>query len=491
MKRKIAISLIVSVFLLINGVNAQLSADLNIDRDSLKEHLDQLLEEGDEAAHKELDKELKSMVKSKDEGRVILAVNVYKQLDRNDEADALESKIVKMFPKGVKARQEAFEKIREEELSAEQFEKKYKKWLKKFPSNQYTEKEQDVYSLANIELAKRYGKEGNVEKTIEYVEALEGKEEFVPAVYAAALELNRQEKYEAACSLLSEGHRIIERELLKESPKRVYEMYHNPLLALYGVSLVKSGRIREGIAHLEEANTERASSESILALAEGYVSLGRELDAFLTLEGYLLKAGKGKNEALIEKLSSLYKVLNQDKGDVSAYLKTLDTRIHDAFVLTYKGEMLKKEAPDFELVNRAGKTVRLKDLKGKIVVLDFWATWCGPCVISFPGMQKAVDKYEDDDDIEFLFINTWQKESNYKELVEDFMQENNYRFEVLYDEMKERSKATVTAYGVTGIPTKIFIDKEGFIRFRSIGGSDNVEAIVNEMTIRLNILKEG
>lgn len=491
MKQKITISLIASVFLLINGVNAQLSADLNVDKDSLKGHLDQLIEDGNEKANKELDKELESMVKSKDEEIVILAIHVYRQLGQNDEADALESKIVKMFPKGVKARQEAFEKIREEELSTEQFEKKYKKWLKKFPSNQYTEKEQNVYSLANIELAKRYGKEGNVEKAIEYVEALERKEEFIPAVYAAALELNRQEKYEAACSLLSEGHRIIERELLKESPDRVYERYNNPLQALYGVSLVKSGKIREGITYLEEANKERASSESILALAEGYASLGRELDAFLTLEGYLLKVGKGKNEALIEKLSSLYKVLNQDKGDVSAYLKTLDTRIHDAFVLTYKGEMLKEEAPDFELVNRAGKTVRLKDLKGKIVVLDFWATWCGPCVISFPGMQKAVDKYEDDDDIEFLFINTWQKESNYKELVEDFMQENNYRFEVLYDEMKERSKATVTAYGVTGIPTKIFIDKEGFIRFRSIGGSDNVEAIVNEMTIRLDILKEG
>lgn len=106
-------------------------------------------------------------------------------------------------------------------------------------------------------------------------------------------------------------------------------------------------------------------------------------------------------------------------------------------------------------------------------------------------MQAAVNKYKDDKEVEFLFIDTWQREENYKEVVKDFITEHKYTFHVLFDEMKDREKATTTAYGVRGIPHKVVIDKEGFIRFESSGGSADVEKIVAEMEAKIELARKG
>jgi len=66
-----------------------------------------------------------------------------------------------------------------------------------------------------------------------------------------------------------------------------------------------------------------------------------------------------------------------------------------ASAITLKKEDTRKRAPEFELPDAAGKTVRLSDFKGKVVLLDFWATWCGPCRKSMPWMIGLADKYRD------------------------------------------------------------------------------------------------
>ncbi|HKO76652.1 MAG TPA: TlpA disulfide reductase family protein [Flavobacterium sp.] len=119
------------------------------------------------------------------------------------------------------------------------------------------------------------------------------------------------------------------------------------------------------------------------------------------------------------------------------------------------------QAIDFSLKNLEGKEVKLSDYKGKVVVLDFWATWCGPCKASFPSMQELVTKYKGKD-VEFLFVNTWERgkeNSDTVKKVETFINDKKYSFNVVFD-----FDDTITAkYKVGGIPTKILIDKNGTI----------------------------
>jgi peroxiredoxin/outer membrane lipoprotein-sorting protein len=118
-----------------------------------------------------------------------------------------------------------------------------------------------------------------------------------------------------------------------------------------------------------------------------------------------------------------------------------------------------KPAKDFTLTTLTGKRVSLADLRGKIVLLDFWATWCGPCKMEMPHIQKLHEDLEQKG-VAILAISSEQEP-----LVRRFMEKAGYTIPTTVD-----AGATVTrAYGVSAYPTVFVIDKEGIIRAHYVG----------------------
>lgn len=122
-----------------------------------------------------------------------------------------------------------------------------------------------------------------------------------------------------------------------------------------------------------------------------------------------------------------------------------------------------EEAEDFTLKTLKGETVSLKDYRGRLIFLNFWATWCGPCRAEMPSMQRLWEEFKEEDFV-ILAINI-QEESK---LVSSFMNERGLSFPVLLD---EKGKVART-YGIRGIPTTFFLNPEGEIIGKAVGARD-------------------
>jgi len=133
--------------------------------------------------------------------------------------------------------------------------------------------------------------------------------------------------------------------------------------------------------------------------------------------------------------------------------------------------VLNRKAPDFLLKDMLGKTVSLSSFKGKVVILDFWATWCIPCQESFPGLQRAVNHYARQDNVVFLFIDTRERSADYEALAKALIVKGHYTFKVLFDEKGADGvqNKQYKIYDMPGLPTKFIIDAEGIIRYQLEG----------------------
>lgn len=132
-------------------------------------------------------------------------------------------------------------------------------------------------------------------------------------------------------------------------------------------------------------------------------------------------------------------------------------------------------APDFTVLDMAGNEVNLSDYFGKPIILNFWATWCGPCKSELPAFNNMYEKYKND--VHFLFINLTDGSRETIDGVTQFMEDEGYTFPVYFDTTMEAA----TKYGAYSIPTTFLIDNEG-IPVHSQMGAMPEEAIEQLIT---------
>ena len=121
-------------------------------------------------------------------------------------------------------------------------------------------------------------------------------------------------------------------------------------------------------------------------------------------------------------------------------------------------------APDFQLEDTKGNKVTLSDLRGKVVLVNFWATWCPPCIEEMPSMERLNEVIAGDDFV-MLAINT---EENGRSVVPAFLEKTPYTFPILYDDKGVVQKS----YGVFKFPESFIIRKDGTVAEKIIGPLD-------------------
>jgi len=247
------------------------------------------------------------------------------------------------------------------------------------------------------------------------------------------------------------------------SLKKAYTNYLANLKRVKGQALAEMGEVERAESLLREAVQLRSSTANFTALGRFLLDQRNIKEGTDMLLNALAEGFSRRQTALEQKVRQLLIDVQAEHGMLAT---KLDKEIHRRKEARERekesallADRIDQPAPTFALRDTQNRVWRLEDLKGKVVLLNFWATWCGPCIAELPHYKKLVEEYTDEEDVVMLAISTDED----PEMVRKWLAEQGYSFTVLHDD------GTSIDYHVIGVPSSFFIDPTGHIQYRTEG----------------------
>jgi Thiol-disulfide isomerase and thioredoxins len=425
---------------------------------------------------------IESTTKKENENSLLYAFSSYDYLDMPEKRDEIKKISLELFPTGKLARSQFYyDSFNSNEKTEQYFLSKLKAYIAQFNDSSENSLQPLHQKLLAIYLEnkdtlnmKRYEGLFTDKLTVanmynEQAWQLSGQDLVTPGTDLDFAERISRKSIDITKDLMSHPDEKTDLSLLQTLYIRFADTY---ALIMYKLQKYDEAfRYQNGILDLDENAMDTGGQERYA----GYAEKAKGLEFTKAYIEKRLNSGVD-SRIMMNQLEGIYRKLSLPMSDFEK-MKENSFRL---MVQTSKEAVIKEygtqKSFDFNLVNLNGKEVKLSDYKGKVVILDFWATWCGPCRASFPAMQELVTNYKNKN-VEFFFINVWEKNKpdvtkvNVSKLIKD----KNYSFNVLYDFNNE----VANKYKVQAIPKKILINKHGEI-VSAESSIDNLKLLIDE-----------